>query len=149
MAREIYIHRQGNSILADEVFFAWTSSNLNKMLKVVDLDTNPIDRHHLLQSIVDLCYKKRKEKKYNKLCSEYSELHIEELPILINALIESFGDLPDISTFKKYAILLTENNEYKKAIKICEQAIGYGLSDGTVSGFEGRIEKIKNKLTND
>jgi hypothetical protein len=138
--------RQGKSVPVDDAFRAWTSGDLTQMLKAVSTKTNPIDRHFLLQSIVDVTYKLRKEDQYRKLCVEYAELHLKEFPDIAPALKEDMdGTLPRITTFQNYATVLTEDEKYNKAISICEKAIEYGLHDNTKSGFEGRIARIKKK----
>lgn len=138
--------RQGKAVPVDDAFKAWTSGDLNEMLKAVSKKTNLIDRHYLLQSIVGAAYKLRKKEAYRKLCVEYSEMHLQEFPSIIPALKQdSGGILPRVTTFQNYATLLTENGEYEQAIKICEQAMKFGLHDNTKTGFEGRIERIKKK----
>jgi hypothetical protein len=42
-----FILRNGKSIPADEVFDAWTSNDLKKMLAVLNKKTHPVDRHYL------------------------------------------------------------------------------------------------------
>jgi len=136
--------RQGKSVPVDDAFRAWTSGDLNQMLKAVSTKTNPIDRHFLLQSIVEVTYKSRKEVKYRQICIEYAEKHLQEFPTLAPALKEDMGGtLPRIITFQHYATVLTENGEYERAISICEKAIEYGLHDNTKSGFDGRIARIR------
>ncbi|MGS0728874.1 hypothetical protein ACVBKF_21935, partial [Shewanella sp. 0m-11] len=39
--------------------------------------------------------------------------------------------------------LLNDNGDFDSAISICKTAIEYGLADGTVTGFEGRITRIE------
>jgi len=142
-----YTYRQGKLVPVDEVFHAWTTGDLDKMLKAASFKTNLVDRHHLLQSIVSETYKLRKEKKYRMLCIEYAEKHLEELPSILIALKEDLPDmLPRITTFQNYATVLTEDGEFEKAIEVCKKAISYGLNDGTQSGYEGRIKRIKKKL---
>ena len=139
--------RQGKSVPVDDAFWASNSGDLNQMLKAASGKTNPIDRHFLLQSIVAATYKLRKEEKYRKLCYEYAEKHLQEFPAIAPALKKDMGGtLPRITTFQHYAMILTEDGEYEKAISICESAIDYGLHDNTKSGFEGRITRIKKKL---
>jgi len=141
-----YTTRQGKAVRTDAAFDAWTSGDLNKMLKAAHTETNPIDRHFLLQSIVDATYKQRKTEKYRKLCIEYSEQHLQEFPTIAPALKNDMGgSLPRITTFQNYAIVLTEDGKFEKAISICNKAIEYGLHDNTKSGYEGRIERIKKK----
>lgn len=144
---EQYTYRQGELVPVDDAFQAWTSGDLDKMLKATSIKTNLIDRHHLLQSIVAETFKLRKEKKYRMLCIDYAEKHLEELPSILLALKEDLPDmLPRVTTFQNYATVLTENGEFEKAIEVCKKAISYGLNDGTQTGYEGRIERIKKKL---
>ena len=75
---EQYTYRQGELVPVDDVFRAWTSGDLDKMLKAVNIKTNLIDRHFLLQSIVAEAYKLRKEDKYRKICIKYSKMHLFE-----------------------------------------------------------------------
>jgi hypothetical protein len=63
--------RQGKSVPVDDAFRAWTSGDLPKMIKAVSIKTNLIDRHFLLQSIVDATYKLRKE---GPLCQDSCRL---------------------------------------------------------------------------
>jgi len=141
-----YTSRQGESVQVDDAFKAWTSGDLNKMLKAVDSKTNPIDRHFLLQAIVDATYKLRKKEKYKMLCTKFAAMHLQELPNIAPALKQDLGGkLPRISTFQNYATVLTEEGKFDKAIAICEQAIAYGLHDNTKSGYEGRIKRINKK----
>lgn len=143
---EIYVYRMGRHVKTDKVFEAWNSGDLNNMLKAVSIKTNPIDRHFLLQAIVEITYKGRKEPEMRRICREIAEKHVSEFEVLAPALKQDMGgDLPRVSTFQHFATLLTEDGDYDYAIKICNAAINYGLHDGTQSGFEGRIEKIKRK----
>ena len=139
--------RQGKSVPIDDAFRAWTSGNLDEMLKAVSIKTNPIDRHFLLQSIITEAYKYKNEEKYRNICIEYAEKHLQEFPSLITDLKEDMGGtLPRITTFQYYATILTEDGEYEKAIDVCQKAISFGLHDGTQSGYEGRITRIKKKI---
>ncbi len=141
-----YTSRQGKTVQVDDAFKAWTSGDLSKMLKAVDSKTNLIDRHFLLQSIVDATYKLRKEEKYKTLCIKHAEKHLQELPNIAPALKKDMGGkLPRITTFQNYATVLTEIGQFEEAIAICEQAIFYGLHDNTKSGYEGRIKRISKK----
>jgi tetratricopeptide (TPR) repeat protein len=138
--------RQGKVVPVDNAFQAWTSGDLNQMLKAVSTKTNSIDRHFLLQSIVDQTYSLRNEENYRKICIEYAEKHLQEFPSLAPDLRKKMdGILPRVITFQHYATILTEDEKYEKAISICEKAIEYDLHDNTTSGFEGRIARIRKK----
>src|SRR3972149_1368695 len=119
--------RQGKSVPIDDVFRAWTSGNLDEMLKVANIKTNPIDRHFLLQSIITETYKLRKEEKYRKICIVYAGKHLQEFSSIATALKEDMGGtLPRVTTFQNYATILSENGEFEKAIDVCQKAISFG-----------------------
>ena len=81
------------------------------------------------------------------MCIEYSEKHLKEFSeTIVSALKEEFGeDLPRVLTFQYYSTLLTELGDFERAINVCKTAISFGLHDGTKSGFQGRIGRIKKK----
>lgn len=137
--------RDGGRRKADGVFEAWTHRDLDKMLEVRHQKTHPVDRHYLLLTLVDETYKLRKERPdMAKLCEEIAEQHLEEFPALKGPLAKSLdGVLPRVPTFQKYATLLAEQSRFDSAIEVCELALSYGLQDGTKSGFEGRIARLR------
>lgn len=143
-----YILRMGELVEADGAFDAWTSGELSNMLKVLNEKTNLVDRHFLLMNIVNQAFKNRKmDSKMRDLCKRISEVHIEEFTGIAPALRKDFdGILPRVSTFQNYATVLTEDGEYERAIRVCQQAMSFGLHDGTQSGYEGRIARIKKKI---
>jgi len=144
------LRESGQNNKRDEVFEAWISDNLERMLKVTSLKTNLVNRHFLLQSIVEKTYKLRAQETYKDLCLEYAKIHISEFNNIESALKKDMnGVLPRVSTFQHYATLLTEIGEYEKAISVCRKAIEYGLNDGTKSNYEGRIERIKKRCRPD
>lgn len=131
----------------DEVFEAWITGNLDRMLEVTSLKTNLVNRHFLLQSIVEIAYKLREEESYKDICLQHAKIHISEFDDIAPALKKDMnGVLPRVITFQHYATLLTEIGEYEKAISVCKKAIEYGLNDGTKSNYEGRIERIMKKM---
>jgi hypothetical protein len=50
-----------------------------------------------------------------------------------------------VPTFQDLATVLAEDHEFADAVRICEAAQGFGLQDGTKSGFEGRIARIRKR----
>ncbi|MDA2935271.1 hypothetical protein MYX82_13160 [Acidobacteria bacterium AH-259-D05] len=138
--------RMGKVVPTDDVFDAWTSLDLDTMLSALSKSTNPIDRHFLLQSIVQVTYKSRKNPKMHAVFLKIAHQHIQEFSELVTGLRQEFnGVLPRIVTFQYLATVLAEKGESDEAIKVCQTAIQYGLHDGTKTGFEGRIKRIRKK----
>lgn len=143
-----FILRNGVSIPADEVFEAWTSGNLPRMLAARSLKTHPVDRHFLLQTIVKLTYSERARPDMRALCLETATQHVAEFETIAPVLASDFGGwLPRVPTFATLATLLVEDARYAEAIAVCEKAIGFGLHDGTKGDFPGRIERIRKKAS--
>jgi hypothetical protein len=116
------------------------------MLNDLSKQSNPIDRHFLLQNIVGETYKRRKDIEMRKICKKIGVKHLSEFKDLAPFLKKEFdGTLPRITTFQYLSTLFTEDGDYDQAIKICKMAISYGLKDGTKGGFDGRIKKIEKK----
>lgn len=136
--------RGGEAVPVDEAFEAWTSGDLGRMLAALGKRTNLVDRHFLLMHIVGETYRLRADRQMAEKCLEVARMHVDEFPQIACALRREFGGtLPQVATFQHYATLLTECGEFEKAIQVCEGALAYDLNDGTTSGFEGRIERIK------
>ena len=146
LLRGVKITRGGKEVTADEVFAATNSQDLPRMLAATRFKTNPVDRHFLLQNIVGLTYTQRKQVSARQLCIEYARIHMAEFPSIKPHLIKDMGgQLPRVSTFQKLATVYAEDGRFGEAISVCEQAIKLGLDDGTQSGFEGRITRIRKK----
>ena len=145
MSPKRYTVRDGKSVEVGSVFKAWGSGDLNKMLAALSDEAHLIDRHFLLQNIVDITYKSRNEESSRGKCKDIAETHISEFPSIAEALKKDMGTLPRITTFQHYATILTEDGDFAKAIEVCTIALKYGLHDGTKSGFEGRIKRIEKK----
>ncbi len=128
----------------DEVFEAWSSGDFDRMLGVLGKKTNPIDRHFLLMSIVDIAYKSRHYSEMAAKCLEIAQLHLSEFSEIAPAIKRmAGGTMPAVTTFQRYATLLCERGEFERAIKVCETAVMYGLRDGTKAGFAARIDRIR------
>lgn len=144
--------RDNNPHRSDAAFDAWTSGDLSQMLRALETPTHPVDRHYLLQTIVELTYKERnKAAKMRQLCEKIARIHINEFPLFVQPLLaqnkdsRGIGFLPRISTFQHLATILTENEQFDEARTVCELAIKYDLHDNTQGGFEKRIERIRNR----
>jgi hypothetical protein len=113
------------------------------MLRALSVPTNPIDRHHLLQQIVKMTYKVRRDPAMAQTCREIAELYLAEFPRIAPALRRDIGILPRVLTFQHYATLLTDAGEFDRAVEVCEMAMDYGLGDRTKGGFPARIARIE------
>jgi hypothetical protein len=139
-----FVTRLGKSVPADAAFFAWTGGDIDEMRAALSVQTNPIDRHHLLQELVHQTYRRRKEAAMAALCHSTAETYLAEFPTIFPVLVKDWkGETYHISVFQHFATLLTEQGDYIRAIQVCELALSKGLHDGTASGFEGRIQRIK------
>lgn len=141
------ISREGRSVPADEVFEAWTSGDLDRMVQALEYETNPVDRHFLLMNLCKQAYAARKrDPAMRDLARRVGFQHVEEYPSLVKPLRREMGGLlPRVPTFQKLVTLLTEDGKYDEAIAVCEAAITHKLSDGTKGGFAERIQKIRKK----
>ena len=144
--------RLGRPTPTDGAFDAWTSADLPRMLAALNTPTQPLDRHFLLMAIVAETYKQRETPDMATTCVRVGRMHLSEFPQLAVALRKEFADrlngrLPRVTTCQHLATLLAERGEHAEAVRVCEQAMSFGLDDGTKGGFQKRIERIKKAAT--
>jgi hypothetical protein len=111
-------------------------------------DVDPIDRHFLLQNICQITYKERENSEQRSLFYKAAQLHQAIFPIIVKAFKTGVGNSvpPSIPVFRLHATVLVEDQKYHDAIGVCNFALKYNVHDGTKSGFEGRIKRIKKKM---
>jgi hypothetical protein len=82
-----YNHRFGVRVETDAVFEAWAGVDLGAKRAALRVPTNPVDRHHLLQSLVDqLARQAIKQPDLTEELLVVAELHLHELPRLLAEL---------------------------------------------------------------
>lgn len=112
-------------------------------------DDNPTDRHFVYNSLIDLYYKQRDERNdaINN-CIAYCKEDIEMIDEFIGAWKREHNteNLPKIPSFKRLTIIYKKQGNYQDALSVCDQALAHGLDDGTKGGFEGRKERLQEKM---
>jgi len=111
------------------------------MLAAVNLPARPLDRHFLLQSIVQEAYKLRTDRVMREVCRRIARRHLAEFPQLKRPLKRSVGGfMPRVSTFEHFAMVLTEDGDYEEAVRVAELAVSYGVFDDTF------VESVKSRI---
>ena len=130
-----------------EAFDAWLSGDIPRMVRALSLDAQPVDRHFLLMTLCRLAYGQRKaDPEMRRLATDIGLLHIREFPLLREPLRRDIGMLPGVPTFAHVATLLAEAGDHAGAIRVCEEAIAHGLSDGTKGDYPGRIARLRKAM---
>jgi len=158
-----WFHRQGKKIIEGEapavapgavpgkveknvVKAALESGELDELTAATAEKASAIDRHMLLERIAELSYKRRAESKMKTILLKFGRMHLDEFPDLWPALETEAGEKPNyVATFKLLAMAFEEDGRYDDAIRVCEMALEYDLDDGTKTGFEGRIGRLRKK----
>jgi len=102
------------------------------------------NEHFMYLSLIKAHYKQRNDRDDAiEKCIDYCKKDIEIVDDFLNTWD---SETPRIPSFKRLAIIYENKGEYEKAAEICEMAIERNLSDNTKGGFEGRKERILNKM---
>lgn len=140
------ILQEGKIRKAGETFEEWKSRYLNLILEQLPKTNNPIDKHFIYMRSVEHTYRERKDNRMRKLFKRIAIEHISEFDTFAEAWRRKFRlGLPQVPTFQYLTTVHTEDGEYDKAIAVCRKAMAFSLHDGTKSGFQGRIERIRKK----
>ena len=120
---------------------------LDRMIDALRHEKNPLERHRLLGEIVEESYRQRAAAAMNKVFLRYAGMHVKELPKMAAALKAADGGrLAAVPAFSLLAAALEEDGRFEEALSVCRQAAELGLTDGTRSGFAGRIRKLQKKM---
>jgi len=144
-ARNSRGERYGDPTIGRQIETAIAAGDLTLALNLLDRRADLVDRHFYLMYAVGAAYKRRADPATAAFCEQIAMMHLAEFPKLAVALKKDMGSLPIVPTFAKFATLLTERGHYERAIKVCEQAISFGLIDGTKGNYRGRIAAIQKK----
>lgn len=120
---------------------AWANVTLVRAFEEYQGATSASARYTALQNMVAECYKQRKSADYLNYGAQLAEEYIA----LFQAASAEQGKDTELksSGFLHLATLLNDTQAFDAAIVICRKALALGLSDGTVTGFEGRINRIE------
>ena len=116
---------------------SWANDKLAKALAEYRSEPTAEAKHQALLIAVAECYKQRKQSEYR----EYGAALAPYYQSLFAAL--STKESEKGAGFMQLATLLNDCGDFDGALGVCQAAIGYGLSDGTVTGFEGRMTRIE------
>jgi hypothetical protein len=125
---------------------ALASDDVAAMAKLLETVDDPVLRHALFGQIVTGHYRQRSEPEHRDAFYRYAGQHIEEIPAVLDALEKTEDGRPDrVESFKMITIAMGEDGRYEEAIEVCKTAVSFGLEDGTKTGFDGRIARLKKK----
>ncbi len=113
--------------------------------KALSTKGGSIKNEHFMYNSLIISYYKQRNNRDDAIekCIEYCKKDIE----IVDEFLESWdGEPPRIPSFKRLAIIYKKQKEYEKAIDVCDKAIERGLSDKTKTGFEGRRQRLLNKI---
>lgn len=120
---------------------SWANVTLERAVEEYQSADTALARYNALQNVIAECYKQRKSTEY---LAYGAALHGLYLALFHSANTEKPKEL-ELKTpgFMQLATLLNDTQDFDKAIALCQEAIKLGLTDGTVTGFEGRISRIE------
>ena len=123
----------------------WANVTLKRDFEEYQAATSVSDRYSALQNMVGECYKQRKSADYLNYGAQLAQEYIA----LFQAVTAEQGKTAELKSagFLHLATLLNDTQAFDAAIVLCRKALEFGLSDGTVTGFEGRISRIEKAQT--
>lgn len=116
---------------------SWANEKLTLALSEYRGASDNTIKHVGLLGAIAECYKQRKQAQYKEYGAALSSYYLS-----LFAVLESPSSHKGVG-FMHLSTLLNDCGEFDSAIDVCRKAIEYGLSDGTVTGFEGRIIRIE------
>ncbi|MCL1112033.1 hypothetical protein L2703_00180 [Shewanella basaltis] len=122
----------------------WASDSFAQLVNAANVANDPQSQHDALASVINHCYKMRKQNDYCQYGAKLELTYLDLFRAVYQQQVAHDGasDLK-APAFMQLSTLLNDTGQFEKAISVCQQAIEYQLTDGTVTGFEGRINRIE------
>lgn len=122
----------------------WANLNLTKALEQRQAASNAEQTYDALVAAISECYKQRKSQQYLIYGYSLADNFVESFEQYLAYRAENNIDtILKGTVFMQLATLAQDNGNFEYAITLCNRAIANDLSDGTVTGFEGRIKRIE------
>ncbi|MCE9852283.1 hypothetical protein [Shewanella chilikensis] len=123
---------------------SWGNITLKRAMEQYQAAEGAIEAHDALLAVIGECYKQRKNSKYLQLGQEYDTAYSALFAASREKVISKSPKAEFKGTgFMQLSTLCNDAGRFDAAIALCNKAIEYGLQDGTVTGFEGRIKRIE------
>lgn len=140
--------------LSSMIGFATAEKDYNLADKIVSSaknisigDDELLDAHFFWQEAAE-CYYKQRDFRPDALdlTIEFCLQDIKIFPLYKKQLQKEFGCIPRITTFQRLVILYEKQEQYQKAIDICNLAVKYDLTDSIKGGYPARIARLEKKI---
>jgi hypothetical protein len=122
------------------------SEDVEKMAAALNDISDPLPRHHLISAMVKGVYPKRKDAAAREQLYAYGNIYLDEFDGMAPAMkAHAAPEQMDVPVLKCLCIAMEEDQRYDEALDICRLALDWHLDDGTKTGYEGRMLRIKKK----
>ena len=123
---------------------SWGNITLKRAMEQYQASEGAIEAHDALLAVIGECYKQRKNSKYLQLGQEYDTAYSALFAASREKVLSKSPKAEFKGTgFMQLSTLCSDAGRFDAAIALCNKAIEYGLEDGTVTGFAGRIKRIE------
>ncbi|WP_153916351.1 hypothetical protein [Shewanella sp. TC10] len=119
----------------------WAGEVFADLVAKYDSQADATAQHQSLLNIIGHSYKLRKQAEYCQYGAQLTETYL--------SVYEQYHRDNKIAAdekgpgFMQLSTMLNDTKQFDQAISLCQKALAYQLSDGTVTGFEGRIKRIE------
>lgn len=126
----------------------WASDSFKQLVESANGANDPQSQHDALAGVINHCYKMRKQHDYCQYGAALKLAYLDLFRLVYQQQVAN-DSAQEIKApaFMQLSTLLNDTNEFDQAIDVCQQALEYQLTDGTVTGFEGRINRIEKAKT--
>ncbi|GGP61835.1 hypothetical protein GCM10009347_30060 [Shewanella algicola] len=121
----------------------WASDSFKQLVEAANNAGEPQAQHDAVADVVSHCYKMRKQADYCQYGAALKALYLDLFRVVYQQHDASGSDEIKAPAFMQLSTLLNDTGEFDQAISVCQLALEYQLTDGTVTGFEGRISRIE------
>ena len=121
---------------------AWASDTFKQLVDLANNTEGKQGQFDAITNVIGHSYKMRKQADY---CQYGAKLQQDYLGLFDKLYQQDKSPFVDekAAGHLHLATLLNDVGQFDQAISICQHALTHQLSDGTITGFEGRLVRIE------
>ncbi|MBT4637848.1 MAG: hypothetical protein HOC09_03400 [Deltaproteobacteria bacterium] len=120
---------------------AAVKGDIEAVKEMIKIETHPVQKHELYHLAFHAAYEEKDRPSALIISEQIGTLYFKFFENNPTVVGESRYNLIYLNMVKLYVL----TKEFNKAIDACRKAIELDLSDGTKTGFKGRLKRIENQ----
>lgn len=123
---------------------SWANDTLTQAVKTFISSDDTLEKNRAILGAIANCYQHRSQSELSHFGASLAPHYASFFTQNLDSMTTTASDIHKKgSGFMQMATMLSDEKKFEQAIEICQLALAHKLTDGTQTGFAGRIKRIE------